>query len=85
MKSKRVEIYHPSDDNWTYTNDLNEKRYSSCGCSLGAKVYVFGGDTTAALTSVETFEASEHLNGNASIQWQLLQFKDQGHIFGEAH
>ena len=56
--SKSVEIYHPNNDHWTKTNDLNEKRWGSSGCSLGAKVYVFGGTAIdTASTSVETFEA----------------------------
>ena len=56
------------------TNDLNQIRELSSGCSLGAKVYVFGGTDSSweTKTSVETFEARKHLNGTPSIQWELL-------------
>ena len=53
--SKIVEIYHPSSDHWTKTYDLNVERWGSSGCSLGDKVYVFGGIHNWAESSVETF------------------------------
>ena len=67
---KIVEVYHPNSDHWSKTNDLNHIRFQSSGCSFGAKVYVFGGcNDEDALTSVETFEARQHLNGTPSILW----------------
>ena len=44
---------------------------------------MFGGDAGLE-TSVESFEASQHLNGNAAIEWQLHDFFERNHVFGNA-
>lgn len=63
-------MYNPNNDIWTEICELNEGRKFSSGCSLGFKIYVFGGSfSDAAETSVESYEASQYLNGNNTISW----------------
>ena len=68
-----AEVYSIKSDTWTIAPDLNVRRQLHSMCSLGDRVYCFGGlGQYITINNVEYIEAGTLLAGSQNQKWNLV-------------
>ena len=75
-----VECYSVEDDDWFEGPDLNLPRYDTSSCTLGDRVYCFGGvqGYKSYYNSIEWLDASDCLfSGTVMPSWNLIEISQK--------
>ena len=64
-----TEYYKLKEDMWISGPTINRSRNSHSSCSIGSKVYIFGGldDTSMPVSSLESLDVVAFLNNNEDV------------------